>query len=178
LKFDIWALQQKQTPPRWYGLRFFNVYGPNEYHKGEMASVVYKAYNQIKESGRLKLFRPHNPEYKDGHQLRDFVYVKDITRWMHELMNSENVPSGIYNMGYGSARTWVDLADATFANMGKPVSIDWIDVPAHIRNQYQYFTLAKMDKLLAQPISKPQWPLEKGVADYVKNYLQKPEPYL
>src|SRR6185312_14369376 len=109
LKFDIWALQQKATPPRWYGLRFFNVYGPNEYLKGDMASVVFKAFNQIRESGQLRLFRSHNPEYKDGEQLRDFVYVKDIVRWMREMMQTPSVASGIYNMGYGDALTWLDL---------------------------------------------------------------------
>jgi ADP-L-glycero-D-manno-heptose 6-epimerase len=178
LKFDIWALQQEKTPPRWYGLRFFNVYGPNEYHKGDMASVVFKAYNQIRESGELGLFKSHNPAYKDGEQLRDFVYVKDIVRWMREMMNDTHVQSGIYNMGYGEARTWLDLARGVFAGMKKPLKINWIDVPENIRNQYQYFTEAKMDRLMAQKLSRPQWPLEKGVEDYVQNYLLQKDPYL
>jgi ADP-L-glycero-D-manno-heptose 6-epimerase len=188
LKFDIWALEQKKTPPRWYGLRFFNVYGPNEYHKGEQASVAFKAYNQIRETGRLKLFKSYNPKYKDGEQLRDFVYVKDITRWMREMMDRAGTPSqggpppavvsGIYNMGAGKARTWLNLAGATFEAMGRKMDIDWIEVPANIRDQYQYFTEAKMDRLLAQGLSVPQWPLEKGVADYVKTHLSQKDPYL
>ena len=178
LKFDIWALQQTKTPPRWYGLRFFNVYGPNEYHKGEMASVAFKAFNQIRERGRLKLFKSHNPDYKDGEQLRDFVYVKDVTRWMREIMQREETKSGIYNMGYGEARSWLDLARSTFSSMDQTLAIDWIDVPANIRDQYQYFTEAKMDRLMAQKLSEPQWPLEKGVQDYLRNYLSKEDQNL
>lgn len=178
LNFDIWATKQAQTPPRWYGLRFFNVYGPNEYHKNDMSSVVHKAFHQIQSSGKLKLFRSYNPQYKDGEQLRDFVYVKDVTRWMREMMESEKVESGIYNMGYGKARTWLDLAKNTFAALNVPMNIEWIEVPENIRNQYQYFTEAKMDRLMAQKLSNPQWSLEKGIADYVKNYLSKSDPYL
>lgn len=178
LKFDIWALQQKETPPRWFGLRFFNVFGPNEYHKGEMSSVVYKAFCQIRESGRLKLFRSHNPEYKDGEQRRDFVYVKDITRWMWELTSGKGATSGIYNMGFGTSRTWLDLARSTFESMGKPLDIDWIDMPPHIRGQYQYFTEAKIERLLALGLSQPEWPLEKAISDYVGTYLQAEDPYL
>jgi len=179
LKFDIWALQQRETPPNWFGLRFFNVYGPNEYHKGDMASVVYKAFQQINETGKLRLFRSHNPQYKDGEQLRDFVYVKDITRWMFEMYQQPaKTKSGIYNMGYGKARTWLDLAKNVFAAMDKPLQIDWIDVPANIRNQYQYFTEAKMDRLIGEGLSKPEWPLEKGVADYVGAYLKQKDPAL
>jgi len=178
LKFDIWALQQKKTPPRWYGLRFFNVYGPNEYFKKDMSSVAFKAFNQIKDGGQLRLFRSHNPQYKDGEQVRDFVYVKDIVRWMREMMQKPTVASGIYNMGYGEARTWLDLAKNVFAGMNKPLKIDWIPVPENIRNQYQYFTLAKMDRLLGQKLSRPQWPLEKGIRDYVENYLLQEDPCL
>lgn len=178
LKFDIWAKEQKKTPPHWYGLRFFNVFGPNEYHKGEQASVVFKAFNQIRDTGKLKLFKSHHPDYKDGHQLRDFVYVKDITRWMREMMTAKGIDNGIYNMGFGKARTWMDLANNAFKNVGKPVNIDWIEIPANIRNQYQYFTEAKMDHLMSQNISKPQWSLEKGVEDYVKNYLTQADPHL
>lgn len=178
LKFDIWALAQKQTPPRWYGLRFFNVYGPNEYHKGDMASVAFKAFNQIRDRGTLKLFKSHHADYKDGEQLRDFVYVKDITRWMREIMQQQSVESGIYNMGFGKARSWLDLARETFASMGRPMQIDWIEVPANIRDQYQYFTEAKMARLMAQKLSPPRWSLEKGVQDYVCGYLTKEDPYL
>jgi ADP-L-glycero-D-manno-heptose 6-epimerase len=143
-----------------------------------MSSVAFKAFNQIRERGRLRLFKSHNPKYKDGEQLRDFVYVKDITRWMREMMNTPFVSSGIYNMGYGQARTWLDLAKNVFNGMDKPLNIDWIDVPENIRNQYQYFTEAKMDRLMDQKLSPPQWPLEKGVQDYVQNFLIKKDPYL
>lgn len=177
-EFDIWALKQLTTPPRWYGFRYFNVYGPNEYHKGDMSSVVYKASEQIKATGQLKLFRSHNPKYKDGEQFRDFVYVKDITRWMLEVFENPKFNSGIYNLGAGKARTWLDLAKNVFSNMDRPLKIDWVDVPADIRNQYQYFTEAKMDALLGQGLSKPRFPLEEGVKDYVKNYLNQPDPYL
>ena len=176
--FDIWALEQDQMPQRWVGLRFFNVYGPNEYHKGEMASVVYKAFLQIKASGRLRLFRSHNPNYRDGEQLRDFVYVKDITRWMIEIFQKKNFASGIYNLGFGRARTWLSLAEAVFREMGLPVNIEWIDIPAPIRNQYQYFTEAVMEKARAQNLSEPLYDLEAGVDDYVKNYLLASDPYL
>lgn len=178
LKFDIWAKQQKEAPPRWYGLRFFNVFGPNEYHKGPMSSVAFKAFNQINESGKLKLFVSHNSDFKDGEQLRDFVYVKDITRWMWEIVQKPQMQSGIYNMGYGKARTWLDLAKNTFAAMGKPMQIDWIEVPANIRDQYQYFTEAKMTHLMSQGLSRPEWPLEKAIPDYVNGYLKKKDPYL
>lgn len=178
LKFDIWAKERKETPPRWYGLRFFNVFGPNEYHKGPMSSVAFKAFNQINESGKLKLFVSHNPDFKDGEQLRDFVYVKDITRWMWEIVEKPQMQSGIYNMGYGKARTWLDLAKNTFAAMGKPLQIDWIEVPANIRDQYQYFTEAKMSHLMNQGLSKPEWPLEKAIPDYVNGYLKMKDPYL
>lgn len=178
VKFDIWALQQKKTPKRWYGLRFFNVYGPNEYHKGEQASVVFKAYNQIRDTGSLKLFKSHDPKYKDGEQLRDFVYVKDVTRWMREIMHRPSVRSGIYNMGFGRARTWLDLAQNTFLSMNRDVKIEWMDIPPNIRNQYQYFTEAKMDRLFAEGVTHPQWSLEAGVRDYVVNHLQLEDPYL
>lgn len=175
--FDRWAVQQKQAPKHWYGLRFFNVFGPHEYHKGDMSSVVFKAFHQIRDKKQLRLFRSHDPGYQDGKQMRDFVYVKDVTRWMCELM--EKTPaSGIYNMGYGQARTWLDLASATFTNLDIPMKIDWIDIPIEMRPRYQYFTEAKMDRLFALGISKPQWPLEKGIADYVRNHLAQSDPYL
>lgn len=171
--FDVWTETQKAEPPRWYGLRFFNVFGPNEAHKENMSSVVYKAFLQIRDHGSLKLFRSHNPDYKDGEQLRDFVYVKDITRWIKELMENPKVQSGVYNMGYGHARTWLDLATAVFHELDRPLKIDWIDIPENIRNQYQYFTEAKMAKLKGQALSEPQWSLEAGIKDYVQNYLLK-----
>ena len=178
LNFDIWAVQQKQTPPHWYGLRFFNVYGPNEYHKGEMSSVAFKAFHQIREKHQVRLFRSYNPQYKDGEQLRDFVYVKDVVRWMRELMQRKPSPSGIYNMGFGKARSWLALAGSLFKGLHQPEKIEWIDVPANIRNQYQYFTEAKMDRFEKLGVSKVQWPLERGVQDYVENYLLKEDPFL
>jgi ADP-L-glycero-D-manno-heptose 6-epimerase len=176
VNFDRWVVQQEQTPDLWMGLRFFNVYGPNEYFKKDMSSVVFKAYKQIKDSGSLKLFRSHNPDYKDGEQLRDFVYVKDITRWILEIMDGRG-QSGIYNMGYGQARTWLALASSVFKNLNKEMKIDWIDVPKEIRPRYQYFTEAKMDRFVGQGFSRPQWKLEDGVADYIQ-YLDQEDPFL
>ena len=178
LNFDIWATKQTKAPPRWYGLRFFNVYGPNEGHTGPMSSVVFKAFNQIREGGRLKLFRSHDARYRDGEQLRDFVYVKDIVRWMRELMEGQNIATGIYNMGMGQARTWLDLARATFKGMGRKLDVDWVDVPENIRAQYQYFTEARIERLLAQGLSSPRWPLEVGIADYLSHHLLQPDPFL
>ncbi len=171
--FDRWAVEQKATPPLWIGLRFFNVYGPNESHKESMASVVFKAFNEIGATGRLKLFKSHNSKYADGKQQRDFVYVKDVTRWTLELLTKPQMTSGIYNMGFGVARTWLDLATATFTNVEKPLSIDWIEIPDVLRARYQYFTEAKIDRLLNLGLTKPKWPLELGIQDYVQNYLRK-----
>lgn len=175
--FDRWAMKQTNVPPQWIGLRFFNVYGPQEYHKEEMCSVVFKAFNQITESKKLKLFKSANPDYKDGMQMRDFVYIKDCTRWMWELFH-QTKKSGIYNIGTGKARTWLDLADAVFTAMDLPRKIDWIDLPDNLRKQYQYFTEAKMDKLLKTGLSHSEWPMEKAVDDYVRNYLRQKDPYL
>ena len=126
----------------------------------------------------MTLVSPHNPNYKDGEQLRDFIYVKDITRWMIELLNKKTCTSGIYNMGFGKARTWLSLAEEVFKQLERPVNIEWIDVPNNIRNQYQYFTEAKVNRLLGQGLSHPQWPLEKGIEDYLKNYLLSDHPHL
>jgi ADP-L-glycero-D-manno-heptose 6-epimerase len=176
--FDIWVLQQKALPSKWAGLRFFNVYGPNEYHKNEMASVAYKAFLQIRAKGRLKLFKSHNPKYADGKQLRDFVYVKDITRWMIEIFQKSNFAPGIYNLGYGTARPWLDLATGVFSAMECPLDIDWVDIPLNIRDQYQYFTEAKMDRAFAAGLSQPQFDLDAGISEYLKSYLLTNEPYL
>lgn len=179
INFDIWALQQTKHPSHWHGLRFFNVYGPNEYHKGPMASVAYKAFLQIQETGRLKLFRSHNPEYEDGRQLRDFIYVKDITRWMVDIFESKGgIRSGIFNMGFGKARSWLDLGEAVFKALYKVPNIEWIDIPENIRNQYQYFTEANMDHSFSEGLSQPKWSLENGVKDYVENYLLQTDAYL
>ncbi|MCX7977846.1 MAG: ADP-glyceromanno-heptose 6-epimerase [Bdellovibrionaceae bacterium] len=177
LLFDEWVLEQNSTPSCWYGLKFFNVYGPHEYFKGPMASVAYKAFHQITKTGRLQLFRSHNPQYKDGEQLRDFVYVKDVVQWMAELME-KRPQNGIYNMGFGKARTWLDLASAVFSAINRPLQIDWIDIPESIRDQYQYFTEADMTKWKSIGMPSPRWSLEEGIHDYVKNYLQESDSLL
>jgi len=175
--FDRWAVKQKQTPEHWYGLKFFNVFGPNEYHKESMASVAFKAYNQIKDTGALGLFKSADPKYKDGEFMRDFVYVKDITTWIMELMDKK--PSnGIYNMGFGQPRSWLNLAQAVFSALGKEMKINWLEMPENIRGQYQYFTEAKTNKWLAAGMSPSKWPLDKAVKDYVQNYLVKEDATL
>jgi ADP-L-glycero-D-manno-heptose 6-epimerase len=174
--FDKWVLEQTAKPFFWAGLKFFNVYGPNEYHKGRMASVVLHAFNQIKETGRLKLFRSHNPEFKDGEQMRDFIYVKDVVEVCYFLMHHRKNP-GIYNLGSGKARTFLDLAFQTFDAMGREADIDFVDTPADIRDTYQYFTEANMEKLRSIGYDKPFHTLEEGVQDYVKNYLLEGKYY-
>ena len=174
--FDKWVLNKDQTPPFWAGLKFFNVYGPNEYHKGRMASVIFHAFNQISETGAMKLFRSHNPEYMDGCQLRDFVYVKDVVSVCLFLMEDQPEP-GLYNLGSGKARTFLDLAKNTFKNMNVTEAISFIDTPIDIRDKYQYFTEADMSKLVSQGYSKQFHTLEKGVEDYVSNYLLKEKYY-
>ena len=168
--FDKWALAQADKPFFWAGLKFFNVYGPNEYHKGRMASVVFHAFNQIGATGGMKLFRSHRADFKDGEQLRDFVYVKDLCQVCMFLMEHRQ-NSGLYNLGSGKARTFLDLARATFAALEKPENIAFVDTPADIRDRYQYFTEADMRKLTAIGYDRPFTSLEDGVDDYVKNYL-------
>lgn len=168
--FDTWALEQTAKPFFWVGLKFFNVYGPNEYHKGKMASVIYHAYNQINEKGRLALFRSHNPDFADGEQMRDFIYVKDVVDVCLFLMHHRK-NSGIYNLGSGQARTFMALALNTFAAMGSETNIDFMDTPENIRDNYQYFTQANMSKLRSIGYDKPFYTLEEGVKDYVQNYL-------
>jgi len=168
--FDRWALAQAEKPYYWAGLKFFNVYGPNEYHKGRMASVVLHAFRQIRDTGGMKLFRSHRPDYKDGEQLRDFVYVKDVCDVCLFLMEHRK-HSGIYNLGSGKARTFLDLARAVFAALGKDEKIEFIDTPADIRDKYQYYTEANMAKLKGIGYDKPFTSLEEGVGDYVTNYL-------
>lgn len=167
---DKWILSQTETPPFWAGLKFFNVYGPNEYHKGRMASVIFHAYNQIKEKGSMKLFRSHNPNFEDGGQLRDFVYVKDVVDVCLFLMEHQPA-SGIYNLGSGTARTFLDLARNTFLSLGQSENIEFIDTPADIRDKYQYFTEANMSKLIASGYTQKFHTLEEGIKDYVENYL-------
>lgn len=170
--FDVWALQQRNSPFFWAGLKFFNVYGPNEYHKGRMASVIFHAYHQIAEKGGMKLFRSHNPAYTDGGQMRDFIYVKDLIEVCYFLMHHRK-NSGIYNLGSGKARTFLDLANATFKAMNVNPNISFIDTPEDIREKYQYFTEADMSKLKAIGYTKEFTSLEDGVQDYVANFLSQ-----
>lgn len=186
-EFDKWILHQAsprpspkgegaKAPPFWSGLKFFNVYGPNEYHKARMASVIFHSYNQINQNGKVKLFRSHKDGFRDGEQLRDFIYVKDVIKVCFWLM--EHPPlSAIYNLGTGRARTFNDLVKATFAGLDLPPVIEYIDMPVDIRDKYQYFTEARMDKLKAAGYDFPFYTLEEGVDDYVRNYLSKNEFY-
>lgn len=169
-EFDKWVLQQETHPPFWAGLKFFNVYGPNEYHKGRMASVIFHTYHQILSNGGMKLFRSHKPEYLDGHQSRDFIYVMDLISVICFLMETKN-KSGIYNLGSGVANTFLDLATFTFEAMGKTPDISFIDTPIDIRDTYQYYTCADMEKLKQAGYSKDFFSLKEGVYDYVQNYL-------
>lgn len=178
-EFDKWALQQprENQPPLWTGLKFFNVYGANEYHKGRMASVVFHAFKQIQEGGKVKLFRSHNPLYKDGEQLRDFVYVDDVVSvmyWMMEAMGNGQWAigkNGIYNLGTGKARTFKDLVTAIFHSLDLEPNIQYIDTPEDIREKYQYFTEAEMSKLRDAGYEKEFASLEQGIDSYVNNYL-------
>ncbi|MBN8700505.1 MAG: ADP-glyceromanno-heptose 6-epimerase [Chitinophagales bacterium] len=175
-EFDKWVLHQDCHPPFWAGLKFFNVYGPNEYHKARMASVIFHSYNQIKQNGKVKLFRSHKEGYEDGEQLRDFVYVKDVIAVCYWLMEHQPA-SAIYNLGTGQARSFNDLVKSTFAGLDMQPSIEYIDMPADIRDKYQYFTEANMDKLRKAGYKDEFYSLEKGVDDYVRNYLAKNDFY-
>lgn len=180
-EFDKWAISElaanRPSPPCWAGLKFFNVYGPNEYHKGRMASVIWHAFNQIKKEGVVKLFKSHKAGFADGEQLRDFVYIKDVLgviAWMQSEMLAGNwtvALNGLYNLGTGKARAFKDLVAATFAGMDTTLSIRYIDMPEDIRDKYQYFTEADMRKLRKAGYQQPFYSLEEGVADYVRNYL-------
>ena len=182
-EFDKWAIAQEATPPNWAGLKFFNVYGPNEGHKGRMASVIFHAFNQIKETGLVKLFKSHKEGFEDGQQLRDFVYVKDVVNviyWMLQKMLAskwDNSLNGLYNLGTGKARSFYDLAANTFTAQGLQPNIEFIDMPLDIRDKYQYFTEANMHKLLAAGYDQPFSSLEDGVKDYVANYLVPAKGY-
>ncbi|MFZ4462451.1 MAG: ADP-glyceromanno-heptose 6-epimerase [Bacteroidales bacterium] len=169
-EFDKWALNQKEQPPFWAGLKFFNVYGPNEYHKGRMASVIFHAFHQIQTSGKVKLFRSHRPDFEDGKQLRDFVYVKDVADVIAFLM-ANKPDSGIYNLGTGQARSFYDLAVATFTALNLEPVIEFVDTPVDIRDKYQYFTEADMSKMRGAGYPGIFTSLEEGVKDYVSNYL-------
>jgi ADP-L-glycero-D-manno-heptose 6-epimerase len=175
-EFDKWVLHQKNHPPLWIGLKFFNVYGPNEYHKGRMASVIFHSFNQVKKNGFVKLFKSHRPDCADGKQLRDFVYIKDVVKVCYWLM--QNQPSSaIYNLGTGKARTFDDLVIATFHAMDLEPRIEYIDMPEDIREKYQYYTQATMLKLRGVGYMDEFYSLEKGVTDYVRQYLSPGKYY-
>jgi len=175
-EFDKWVLHQKNKPSFWAGLKFFNVYGPNENHKGRMASVIFHAFNQIRKNGMVKLFKSHRPEFKDGQQLRDFVYVKDVLKVCYWLLQHQP-KSGIYNLGTGKARSFDDLVKASFGGLDLTPNIKYIDMPEDIRDTYQYFTQANMDKLRSVGYVDEFYSLEKGVDDYVRNYLANEKWY-
>jgi ADP-L-glycero-D-manno-heptose 6-epimerase len=168
--FDKWALKQKEKPFFWAGLKFFNVYGPNEYHKGQMASLVFHNFKKIRDTGRIELFRSHDPDLKDGEQLRDFIYVKDVVNVLYFLMLLKQ-HSGIYNLGTGQASTLLDITTATFRAMQKTPEISFVDTPEDIRDNYQYFTQAKMEKLRQIGYTLPFYSLEEAIQDYVQDYL-------
>lgn len=175
-EFDKWALKQTLQPPYWTGLKFFNVYGPNEYHKGRMASMVFHGYNQIKKTGKVKLFKSHKPEFKDGEQLRDFIYAEDVAKVCYWLMQNP-VASGLYNLGTGKARSFNDLIKAIFKTLNLEPSIEYIDTPEDIRDKYQYFTEADMTKLRNAGYKEDFYSLESGVSEYVQHFLSKREYY-
>ena len=170
--FDKWVLSQSKFPPQWVGLKFFNVYGPNEYHKGRMASVIFHAFNQIKATGKMKLFRSHMAEYKDGEQLRDFIYVKDVSSVCEYFMLHRDI-NGIFNLGTGKARTFNALVNSVFNSLDMQPDIDYIDIPLDIRTKYQYFTEADMNKLNSTGCKLEFTSLEVGVKEYVSSYLSK-----
>ena len=170
--FDLWVLENDQMPSHWYGLKFFNVFGPNEYHKGRMASTVWHAWNQVKDKGSFSLFRSHNPDYEDGYQQRDFIYVKDIIDVCTFFIN-DRPEAGIYNVGSGKANTFMDLAKALFKHAKLEENIGFIDTPVSIRDKYQYYTQAEISKLRNAGYKKPFWDLDSAIGDYVSNYLNK-----
>jgi ADP-L-glycero-D-manno-heptose 6-epimerase len=171
-EFDKWALRQEQQPPFWAGLKFFNVYGPNEYHKSRMASVIFHTFRQVRTSGAMKLFKSHHKDFKDGEQQRDFIYVKDVVKVCQWLMQKKP-ENGLYNLGTGTARTFYDLAASTFRAMELEPMISYIDTPEDIRDKYQYFTEADMSKLRRVGYQDNFYSLEEGITDYVQNYLAK-----
>jgi ADP-L-glycero-D-manno-heptose 6-epimerase len=174
--FDLFTLRHG-LQARIAGVKFFNVFGPNEYHKGDMRSVVHKAFGQIKSTGKMTLFKSHRPDYTDGGQMRDFVYVKDCIDVLWWLFTNRNV-EGIFNCGTGNARSWKDLVNAVFSAMGVAPQIEYTDMPESIRNQYQYFTEAEMGKIRNAGYKSECMSLENAVKDYVTNYLQQPDPHL
>ncbi len=181
--FDQWVLRQtpESSPPAWAGFKFFNVYGPNEYHKERMASVAFHTYNQFSETGSMKLFKGTKAGVKDGEQMRDFVYVKDcaaiVAHFLSKALTNKPAPSSIYNIGTGQARSFKDLATNVMESMGKAPHITYIDMPADLQGKYQYFTEANMTKLRKAGYNAPMTSLEDGVKDYVQHYLMQADPY-
>src|SRR5690554_2637595 len=175
-EFDVWALKQVRTPPFWAGLKFFNVYGPNEYHKGRMASVILHAFQTIMKDGSMQLFKSHHKDYKDGEQSRDFIFVDDIADVMMFFMNNKK-NSGIYNVGTGHARTFLDLTNAVFKSIKIDPKISFVDTPVELRGRYQYFTEADIDKLREIGYTKDFTNLEEGVEMYVGKYLKSQSCY-
>jgi ADP-L-glycero-D-manno-heptose 6-epimerase len=178
--FDVWALKQHQCPPAWYGFKFFNVYGPGEQHKGPQSSVVFHAFPQVRDQGSLRLFKSYRPEIGHGEQKRDFVYVKDVVKViLHFLEHHRQIPSGLYNLGTGQARSFVDLGSAVYDALGKKPRFDWIEMPESLKNQYQYFTEADLSKLRKDAGYQESFSsLEEGVRDYVQNYLNQADQHL
>ncbi|MBN2546737.1 MAG: ADP-glyceromanno-heptose 6-epimerase [Spirochaetes bacterium] len=175
--FDKWVLNQKEKPPQVAGLKFFNVYGPNEYHKGTMASVIYHAFKQVKSKGKISLFKSYKKNYNDGEQKRDFIYVKDVVECIFKIYEDRSI-SGIFNLGRGKARSFNELAGCVFKALSLKQKIKYIPMPEHLKNQYQYFTEAKMDKLLSIIKYDAFYGLEHGVSDYIRNYLNTHDPYI
>jgi ADP-L-glycero-D-manno-heptose 6-epimerase len=175
---DEWVLKEEVKPDHWFGLKFFNVFGPNEYHKEDMRSLVHKSFEQIKATGKVKLFKSHRSDFLDGEQLRDFIYVKDVVKAIIELAEPDTSKfSGIFNLGTGTARTFLDLIKATFSAMGITPNIEFIDMPEALRGQYQYYTQAEMKKLKTVLPNFEFTKLEAGITDYVQNYLMKENPH-
>jgi len=179
--FDLFVLEQKNTPPFWAGLKFFNVFGPYEFHKGRMASVVLHAWEQISKTGKVKLFKSHRPEYKDGEQMRDFIYIDEVTDICLFLLNRylehTAVPSAIYNVGSGKANTFKQLVEPIFSALNLPIQIEYIPIPEDVREKYQYFTEARIERLRAAGYRNAFTTLEAGVLDYVREYLLRDDPY-
>ncbi len=174
--FDRWALKNAVLDHA-AGLKFFNVYGPNEYHKGDMSSVVFKAFHQIRKTGSVKLFRSHRPDYRDGEQLRDFIYVRDCTRIISWLLENPD-SSGLFNVGSGTARSFKDLVTATFSALGTPPKIEYVDMPETLRDKYQYYTCADLSRLRSAGFTEPLTSLESGISEYVGEYLASENPYV
>jgi ADP-L-glycero-D-manno-heptose 6-epimerase len=175
--FDRWVLKQEKKPTYWYGFKFFNVYGPNEYHKGQMASVIFHAFNQVKKNKKIKLFKSYKENYNHGDQKRDFIYVKDIVSVMYYFYK-KHPENGIYNVGTGKANTFKSLAKAVFDALDEEINIEYIDMPSGLKDQYQYFTEANISKLQKIGYNNNFYSLDDGVKDYIQKYLNTSDRYL